>query len=88
MRNGYFCLLGFCFVVAWLLSGCQSDPVVRNAIVELRGGAVVIMDEHDRMAVEAGKAPLPKEYRDEKTGAYDDILNYLDGKKPAPERWK
>lgn len=88
MRKGYFAFLGFCFMAALMLPGCQSDPVVRNAIVELRGGAVVIMDEHDKMAEQAGKAPLPKEYRDEKTGAYDDILDYLDGKKPAPERWK
>lgn len=69
------------------LTGCGStDPFVRNSIVELRGGAEVIMDEHDRMAVLAGKPKLPKEYRDNKLGAYNDLLDYLDGKKPKAER--
>ncbi len=69
-------------LIALVLAGCGSDPVVRAAVVDLRAGAVTLMDEHDRMAVKAGEPVLPKEYREDKTGAYDDLIDYLDGKKP------
>lgn len=70
-------------VLLSVCSGCAGgDPYVIKAVGELKNGAETIMDEHDRMAELAGKPKLPKEYREDKLGAYDDLEGYLKGEKP------
>lgn len=97
MRKGYFAFLGFMFVAAAMLqSGCAgADPFVINSVNELKGGQVTLMDEYDGLVTEynvlaksAGKPEkpkLPKAYRDDKTGAFDDLNLYLKGERPAKE---
>ena len=65
------------------VSGCGSaDPFVIKSIETLKQGDIDLMDDYDRMATKAGEPKLPKQYRDDKTGAHDDLIGYLNGAKP------
>lgn len=69
------------------LTGCGSaDPFVVNSIEQFKQSDIVLMDDYDRMAVKAGEPKLPQEYRDNRTGAKDDLIKYLKGEKPKAER--
>lgn len=81
----------FALLIAILLAlcstGCGSaDPFVIKCVEEFKQSDITLMDDYDRMAVKAGEPKLPQEYRDNRTGAKDDLIDYLKGSKPNKGR--
>lgn len=83
---GFIALLGFCVMVALMLPGCAgTDPFVIQSLHTIRENQVKIMDDRDAEAVKAGDKPLPQSFREDMTGAIDDLELYLKGERPKKD---